>query len=120
MSVAPDVAALPEGAVADPVASAVAVADPVASAVAGALRFDRSTLVQIIDRLEDRGLVMREVSAHDRRSYALKLTGVGSETLAELKKLALDQDAALAEDLSDQEREDLMGLLRRIYDAPGS
>ena len=90
------------------------------SAIAGALRFDRSTLVQIIDRLEDRGLVTREVSAHDRRSYALKLTEVGSETLAGLKSQALDHDAALAEDLSDQEREDLMGLLRRIYDAPGS
>ena len=90
------------------------------SAVAGALRFDRSTLVQIIDRLEDRGLVTREVSAHDRRSYALKLTEVGRETLAGLKSQALEQDAALAEDLSDQEREDLMGLLRRIYDAPGS
>jgi len=90
------------------------------SAIADALRFDRSTLVQIIDRLEDRGLVMREVSPHDRRSHALKLTEVGSETLAGLKKLALDHDAALAEDLSDQEREDLMGLLRRIYDAPGS
>ena len=63
---------------------------------------------------------MREVSAHDRRSHALKLTEAGGETLVGLKKEALDQDAALAEDLSDQEREDLMGLLRRIYDAPGS
>ena len=32
------------------------------SAVAEALRFDRSTLVQIIDRLENRGLVVRNVS----------------------------------------------------------
>ena len=88
------------------------------SAVAGALRFDRSTLVQIIDRLEGRGLVMREASAHDRRSHALKLTEAGAETLAGLKSQALDQDAELAEDLSEEERQALIGLLRRIYDAP--
>ena len=88
------------------------------SAVAGALRFDRSTLVQIIDRLEGRGLVMREASAHDRRSHALKLTEAGAETLAGLKSEALDQDAGLAEDLTDEERPTLIGLLRRVYDAP--
>jgi DNA-binding MarR family transcriptional regulator len=90
------------------------------SAVAGALRFDRSTLVQIIDRLEGRGLVMREASAHDRRSHALKLTEAGAETLAGLKIQALDQDAELADDLSEEERQALIGLLRRVYDAPES
>ena len=59
------------------------------SAVAEALRFDRSTLVQIIDRLESRNLVVREVSAQDRRSHALRLTNEGAKLLAELKEIAL-------------------------------
>ena len=53
------------------------------SAIASALSFDRSTLVQIIDRLEDRKLVVREVSATDRRSHALKLTNLG-QSLSDL------------------------------------
>ena len=44
------------------------------SAIAEALRLDRSTLVQIIDRLENRGLVVRHISPTDRRSHALQLT----------------------------------------------
>ena len=88
------------------------------SSVAEALRFDRSTLVQIIDRLEDRDLVVREVSAHDRRSHALKLTDQGETLLTALKALALEHEDEMTHDLEEGERDTLIRLLERIH-SPG-
>ena len=85
------------------------------SSVAEALRFDRSTLVQIIDRLESQGLVVREVSAQDRRSHALRLTDDGAALLAELKELAYQHEADVLRELDDDERETLINLLDRVH-----
>jgi DNA-binding MarR family transcriptional regulator len=85
------------------------------SAVAEALRFDRSTLVQIIDRLETRELVVREVSAHDRRSHALRLTATGGTALGELKEMARAHERDVARALSERERQTLIDLLGRLY-----
>ena len=85
------------------------------SAVAGALRFDRSTLVQIIDRLEEKGLVVRQMSATDRRSHALQMTAPGEVLLSELKKLVAGHEDHMARRLSAQERETLIELLQRVY-----
>jgi len=89
------------------------------SAVAGALRFDRSTLVQIIDRLEKRNLVVREVSARDRRSHALKLTDDGIAMLAELKQRAMAHEQDVASALNEEERASLIRLLTRVFAPPG-
>lgn len=88
------------------------------SAVAGALRFDRSTLVQIIDRLEERSLVVREVSPHDRRSHALQLTANGAKMLADLKQRALAHESDIAHRLSADDRKSLVRLLSQIFAAP--
>ena len=90
------------------------------SAIAGALRFDRSTLVQIIDRLEDRGFVVREVSAHDRRSHALKLTPKGTTALADLKQQTSAHEDHMTRMLSLEEKEQLLSLLARIHKAPAT
>ena len=88
------------------------------SAVAAALRFDRSTLVQIIDRLESRDFVVREVSAHDRRSHALKLTDAGARALADLKSVIAEHDDRMARALSTEEKAQLLALLARIHQTP--
>ena len=88
------------------------------SAIAGALRFDRSTLVQIIDRLEERGFVVREVSAHDRRSHALKLTPEGSTALAELKQLTSVHEDHMTRMLTADEKKQLIDLLARLHQTP--
>lgn len=85
------------------------------SAVAEALRFDRSTLVQIIDRLEGRGLVVRRVSPQDRRSHALELTAEGMEFLAKLKTMAVAHEAEVAAHLDEAERAKLIELLTKLY-----
>ncbi|MBT5048127.1 MAG: MarR family transcriptional regulator, partial [Rhodospirillaceae bacterium] len=88
------------------------------SAIASALRFDRSTLVQIIDRLEERGFVVREVSAHDRRSHALKLTPEGQTALADLKQVIGAHEDHMTRVLSPEEKQQLLTLLARIHQAP--
>ncbi len=88
------------------------------SAIAGALRFDRSTLVQIIDRLEERGFVVRAVSAHDRRSHALKLTPQGAAALAELKQLTSKHEDHMMRVLTEDEKTQLIDLLARIHQTP--
>ena len=88
------------------------------SSIAEALRFDRSTLVQIVDRLEDRGLVRREPSAQDRRSHALRLTDDGAAMLDELKTLSDEHEGIVAETLSEDERKSLLSLLERLH-TPG-
>ena len=85
------------------------------SAIAEALRFDRSTLVQIIDRLENRGLVVRNVSPSDRRSHALRLTAKGAEELVGLKETALAHEADVARALNDDERAQLIALLAKVH-----
>ena len=88
------------------------------SSIAEALRFDRSTLVQIVDRLEDRGLVKREPSAQDRRSHALRLTEDGAAMLDELKALSDQHEGIVAETLNEDERKSLLALLERLH-TPG-
>jgi DNA-binding MarR family transcriptional regulator len=85
------------------------------SAVAEALRFDRSTLVQIVDRLEERGLLKRETSTRDRRSHALTLTAAGARLLVTLKELLRAHEAEIAAPLGDAERATLIALLERLH-----
>ena len=56
-------------------------------ALARALGIDRSTLVPILDRLQERGLLMRHRSPTDGRTHALALTPAGEKALARFARL---------------------------------
>jgi DNA-binding MarR family transcriptional regulator len=87
------------------------------SALARALGIERSTMVAVLDGLEDRHLAERRASRHDRRSYALVLTPEGSALLARLQPLVRQHEARIAEDLDDGEKRTLIELLRRLRTA---
>ncbi len=57
-------------------------------AVGEALGIKRANFVAMIDELQTRGLVRRDPSPADRRSYALNLTAEGTRLMAELHALA--------------------------------
>ena len=84
------------------------------STIAKAIGVERSTMVAVIDRLQERGLVSREVSEVDRRSYALKLTADGAALTTRLGKRVRDHERRIASALSGEEKEMLIRLLRRI------
>lgn len=84
------------------------------SRVAAAMDVDRSTIVNVIHRFEAQGLVVRVPSARDRRSNALRLTAVGRARLDRIEGLTLAREAELTENLTAQERQVLIRLLRRV------
>ena len=78
------------------------------------LGIDRTTVVELIDELEEKGVVVRHRNPRDRRSYALSLTPRGRTVQ---KRAAKAFDAAADEffsALKPAEREALTGMLRRI------
>jgi DNA-binding MarR family transcriptional regulator len=82
--------------------------------VGNALGIDRSTLVSMLDRLEERKVIARTPSPRDRRSHALLLTAKGQEFLTTLLPRLDKHEQRIAARLSTPERATLIGLLRRI------
>ncbi len=72
--------------------------------------------VGLVDGLESRGLLERRRSPADRRHHALHLTDLGGTTMADIRKVAMDHDAAVTSALDDDERRVLVELLRRVAD----
>ncbi|HCT14286.1 MAG TPA: transcriptional regulator, partial [Corynebacterium nuruki] len=78
---------------------------------------DRSTIADMLSRLENQGLVRRTVAAEDRRRRALTLTEQGSELLRATIDRVSEVDHSLLEPLTADEQETLSRLLRKILDA---
>jgi DNA-binding MarR family transcriptional regulator len=79
------------------------------------LRIDRTTMVTVIDELEQRGLVQRTRDPADRRRYAITLTPDGDKLMAgDLGRLDQRVNAAFLRPLSAAERRQLVELLRRL------
>ena len=81
-------------------------------ALADAAHLDRSTVVTVIDKLEDRGLVERR--AADRRSNGLFLAAKGAILLRGLKRKVARHERRVVQNLSLRERAQLLSLLQRI------
>jgi DNA-binding MarR family transcriptional regulator len=82
--------------------------------LANALHVDRSTVVGVIDKLEKRGLVNRAAAPRDRRSYALYLTEIGKDMLAQAELRVLGHEQRIAQNLSIEERSHLLELLKKV------
>ena len=78
-----------------------------------------SRLVELLDGLEERGLVERRASPTDRRRHALYLTEKGREMLQRIDRVAGEHQDALCAALTEPERAQLALLLRRIVDEQG-
>jgi DNA-binding MarR family transcriptional regulator len=87
--------------------------------LADALGMHAPRLVGLIDELEDRGLVARERDPEDRRNYAISLTREGRQALAELAGVAREHELAITAALDDDDRVQLLALLRRLAEEQG-
>ncbi|CDM70326.1 Hypothetical protein CM240_3209 [Clostridium bornimense] len=89
--------------------------DVIIKDIIDALKVPKSTLTSIIDRLERKNIIVRDISVRDRRSYKLKLTKEGVKVQKEheefenqcLKKILISLD-------TNEEREQLLSLLGKI------
>ncbi|GAA0726783.1 MarR family transcriptional regulator [Dactylosporangium roseum] len=75
---------------------------------------DKSTLVRIIDQLEEQGLAVRTRDPHDRRAFQVTVTERGRERLAAANAVAADLGDHLFGWLGAGDRRRLHELLQRI------
>jgi DNA-binding MarR family transcriptional regulator len=87
--------------------------------LAKTLSMQPSRLVVLVDELEEKGLLERRDIPEDRRAYALHLTVKGRRALESIMHIALEHDEAFCGALSDEERDQLASLLRRLADDRG-
>lgn len=81
------------------------------------LGITRSGAVMLIDTLQEMGYVERRPCDGDRRAYALVLTPQGEADLKAIVRAALAHDTRMAQVLTTEEREQLMGVMQRLAHA---
>lgn len=85
--------------------------------LAATIGIDTSTVAGVIDRMETRGLVVRNVAPNDRRARLITPTKEGVAVLeAAVPRVLRSQDRLLAS-LSQAECQDFMRLMRTIVDS---
>ncbi|WP_137939330.1 MarR family transcriptional regulator [Chitinivorax sp. B] len=77
----------------------------------------KGTLTGVIDRLEDKALVVREIALHDRRSVFVKLTPTGEQMFAAIFPDHLAYIRQGFTDFSDTELQDIHAKLIRLRQA---
>ncbi|MEV5607688.1 MarR family winged helix-turn-helix transcriptional regulator [Streptomyces sp. NPDC052225] len=93
----------------------IAAEDPLSQAeLAGRIGVDRTTMVALVDRLEDTGLVERRRSAEDRRKNVVALTATGRDRLRRAERARARAEKAFLAPLGDGEAEALTAALRRL------
>ena len=83
------------------------------ASLAAAISFDRATIGGVIDRLELKGLVQREVSEADRRARCLRLTPAGRRLLAAVRPVVEALQAQILAPLTARERPTFEALARK-------
>jgi len=83
------------------------------SRLARAVHLDRSTMVGVIDKLEERGLIERR-RGEDRRTNGLWLTRAGRTLLARMKERIEQHERRFAARLTPAERGQLIALLEKL------
>jgi len=80
------------------------------------LDLDKSTITDIVNRLDERGLITRTKDLTDRRKYQLKLTKLGESELKMLQPRVAQMDKTLTRTLQDDELDSLHQLLLKLLD----
>lgn len=80
------------------------------------LDLDKSTITDIVNRLDERGLITRTKDLTDRRKYQLKLTKLGESELRMLQPRVAQMDKSLTKTLQDDELDALHQLLLKLLD----
>ena len=78
------------------------------------IAFDKTTIVKVLDRIEQKGLITRERSLVDRRSNQLHVTDEGQKLLKQVQPLWDRSDRRIVAPLSTSEQRKFMELLSRL------
>ena len=88
--------------------------EPGAGAIAEAARLSQATVTALLDKLEARGLVIRNRGSQDRRRVSVELTQEGRRALADMPDVLQDRFAARFENLADWEQASIIAGLERV------
>lgn len=82
--------------------------------IAAHLGVENSTISGILDRMENKGLIRREIDSSDRRFIHIELTDVSRELELPVRKVVTDVDRKVMEQFDEGETAALKTMLRRI------
>ncbi|TCM20840.1 MarR family transcriptional regulator [Novosphingobium sp. PhB165] len=82
--------------------------------LAGMIAYDRVTIGGVIDRLVQKGLVVREISPTDRRARVLALTPAGQDVLERANPWIERVQEDILAGLSPEEQETFVALLSKL------
>jgi DNA-binding MarR family transcriptional regulator len=85
--------------------------------LAGLIAYDRTTITGVVDRLAQKGLLLRQASSRDRRARELRLTDEGLRTLRRITPAVEAAQQIMLRGLTDKEAQELMRLLRKAIAA---
>ncbi|PKO66222.1 MAG: MarR family transcriptional regulator [Betaproteobacteria bacterium HGW-Betaproteobacteria-16] len=83
------------------------------ASLAATISFDRATIGGVIERLENKGLVRREISAQDRRARQLHLTREGKQLLSACRPVVEALQADILKPLSRAEEAAFIALAQK-------
>ncbi|MNM64904.1 Transcriptional regulator SlyA [compost metagenome] len=83
--------------------------------LAKALTIEPPQVVPLLNKLEERALAVRIRCKPDKRSYGIFLSKNGETLLKELKQIAADSDLEATAALNENERAELLRLLKKVY-----
>ncbi len=89
------------------------------ASVAQAIAYDRVTIGGVVDRLEAKGFVRREIDRRDRRARRLYLEKKGEAVLAHVRPVVREAQDKILAGLDGAERDMLTALLRKALDHVG-
>src|SRR4051812_4399205 len=78
------------------------------------IAFDRSTIGDVVKRLENKRLVRRVVSKADRRTKTLHITSSGRHLLSKVKKSVDDAQEKMVAPLGREERSEFMRMMHKL------
>lgn len=83
------------------------------ASVAAAIAYDRATIGGVIDRLDQKGLVARQVSKQDRRAREVRLTERGQDVFHQILPIVTALQADILPGLNDAEKQAFLDLARK-------
>jgi len=85
--------------------------------LAGLIAYDRTTITGVVDRLVQKGLLVRQANSRDRRARVLQITDQGQRTLDGIEPAVDAAQRIMLRGLSADEAGQFMRLLRKAIDA---
>ena len=85
--------------------------------LAGLIAYDRTTITGVVDRLVQKGLLLRQANSADRRAHKLQMTDQGRRVLDGIEPAVEAAQRIMLRGLSTAEAGELMRLLRKAIAA---